>query len=131
MLTTNQEKAVVMLFDGRTVKKIAKELKVTERTIYNWKKDPEVISALRKMSNDYLGVEIPKLLKNQMKLATKSKSEIVRFYATKDLLDRADFVPNTEDKGESDAQLASEKYDELIRETAKARLDIQASVGDE
>ena len=131
MLTTNQEKAVVMLFDGKTVKKIAKELKVTERTVYNWKKDPEVISALRKMSEDYLGSEIPKLIKNQMRLATKSKSEIVRFYATKDLLDRADFVPKVENQGETDAQIASEKYDELIRETAKARLDAQASAGDE
>lgn len=83
------------------------------------------------MSNDYIGSEIPKLLKNQMKLATKAKSEMVRFYATKDLLDRADFVPNTEDKGESEAQEASEKYDELIRQTAKARLDLQASAGNE
>lgn len=31
----------------------------------------------------------------------------------------------------SEAELASEKYDELIRETAKARLDVQASAGDE
>lgn len=42
-------------------------------------------------------------------------------------------LPNEVEKNkeESDAQIASEKYDELIRETAKARLDIQASAGDE
>lgn len=131
MLTTNQEKAVVMLFDGKTVKTIAKKLKVTERTVYNWKKDKEVIAALRKLSDDFLGIEVSRLLKNQIKLATKAKSEMVRFYATKDLLDRADFMKKSEDMGDSDAQIASEKYDELIRETAKARLDVQASAGDE
>ena len=41
------------------------------------------------------------------------------------------FSDRPQDKGETEAQVASEKFDELIRETAKARLDLQASAGDE
>ena len=132
MLSAKQQKAAILLADGTmTQKQIAEELKVTEQTIVNWKKRKDFQEEQRKIAERFLANELGGLVKNQLDLALNAKSEMVRFSATKDLLDRADFVPNTEDKGESDAQLASEKYDELIRETAKARLDIQASAGDE
>ena len=43
-LSKKQRKAIIMLFKGdKNLEEIVKELKITERSIYNWKKDPEFI----------------------------------------------------------------------------------------
>jgi transposase len=92
MLNTKQTKAVAMLFDGKNQKSIATILKVHENTVSNWKKDPEFQRALQKLSDKYLAEQRAIMLKNQSRLALRARSEMVRFSATKDLLDRADIV---------------------------------------
>lgn len=94
MLTAKQTKAVALLFDGKTKKEIAEELKVTEKTIYNWRQLEEFKKELQKLSNDYLTEIRANLIKNQEKLALSAKSEMVKFSATKDLLDRIDAIQN-------------------------------------
>lgn len=97
MLTAKQTKAVAMLFDGKTKKEIAEELKVTEKTIYNWRQLEEFKIELQKIANDYLAEIRAKLIKNQEKLALGAKSEMVQFSATKDLLDRIDTIQSLAD----------------------------------
>lgn len=94
MLTAKQTKAVALLFDGKTKKEIAEELNVTEKTIYNWRQLDEFKNELQKVVNNYL-IEIrANLIKNQENLALNAKSEMVKFSATKDLLDRTDVIQN-------------------------------------
>lgn len=131
MLTTKQRKAVVMLFDGKKNREIAKELKVSEQSIYNWKHNSEFIAELKSLSDKYLGTEIPRILKHQIDLAFNARSEMVQFSATKDLLDRADFIPKNAGEEESDAQKASEKYDEIIKLAAQARANAETGAGAE
>lgn len=101
MLTAKQTKAVALLFDGKTKKEIAEELKVTEKTIYNWRQLEEFKKELQKLSNDYLTEIRANLIKNQEKLALSAKSEMVKFSATKDLLDRIDAIQSlSESSGE-------------------------------
>lgn len=101
MLTAKQTKAVALLFDGKTKKEIAEELKVTEKTIYNWRQLEEFKKELQKLSNDYLTEIRANLIKNQERLALGAKSEMVKFSATKDLLDRIDAIQSlSESSGE-------------------------------
>lgn len=101
MLTAKQTKAVALLFEGKTKREASKELKVSETTFYKWLKIPEFQQELQKLSNDYLTEIRAKLIKNQEKLALSAKSEMVKFSATKDLLDRIDAIQNlSESSGE-------------------------------
>lgn len=119
-----------MLSEGaKTQKEIAAELKVTEQTIVNWKKRKDFQEFHREFAIESLANGIGKLVANQIRLALDADSDSVKFSATRDLLDRARFELPLETQEESEAQKASEKFDELIKETAKARIDLQASTG--
>ena len=97
MLTVKQTKAVALLFEGKTKREASKVLKVSETTFYKWIKIPEFQQELQKLNNDYLAEIRAKLIKNQEKLALTANSEMVKFSATKDLLDRIDTIQSLAD----------------------------------
>ncbi|WP_374284206.1 phBC6A51 family helix-turn-helix protein [Lactococcus sp.] len=92
MLSTKQYKAVALWIDGKTKKQIAEELKVSERTVFYWFKNTEFLGKLKEENDKFLSALRVKLINHQFNLATKARSEMVQFSATKDLLDRADLI---------------------------------------
>jgi hypothetical protein len=87
-LTKNQIKAASLLVEGETRKKTAKQCGVAESTIYNWQRLPEFQNEMQKQGLSLVKIRLPILLDNMMDLALHDRSGMVRFNATKDLLDR-------------------------------------------
>ena len=91
VLNSKQKKCIRLLVDGvKTQKQIADEIKISEATICNWKKNEEFISeytsSLKKAMKDVAA----KAFQTEIKLLS-ARSEMVRLLAAKDLLDRAGF----------------------------------------
>lgn len=64
-LTEKQMKFVelYMRIDRPSIKEIAEILNVSERTIYNWKRDPKVVAAMkRESSNSQIMSELPEVI---------------------------------------------------------------------
>lgn len=81
-----------MLTENKTQKQIAKELKITEQTICNWKQDKEfknIIDENIKENFGSLAIDAQKELKKLL----KSKNEYIRIQVVKDILDRAGYKP--------------------------------------
>lgn len=106
MLSENQIQCInLMVTENKTQKQIAKELKITEQTICNWKKDKEFKEAIEKNIKENFGslaLDAQKELKNLL----KSKNEFVKMQAIKDILDRAGFKPT--DKVEHSGNIKSQ-----------------------
>ena len=82
---------------------LAKELNVSERTIYNWRKDPEFQQMKEKIVRESFSDMATKALKSLYNLSQNAKSEQVRFQSAADLLDRAGFKPT--DKHDVDMRI--------------------------
>lgn len=81
--------AVEMVFEGKKINAaIAKELDITERTLYKWKLKPEFKDAIKEMSNAKLSSSSGKLLRNMEKIAFKGNSEFARLQATQFLIEK-------------------------------------------
>ncbi len=72
---------------------LAEELKVSERTLYNWRKDPEFQKMKEKMVRETFSDIAAKALKSVVDLSQSANSELVRYQASADLLDRAGYKP--------------------------------------
>ncbi len=93
MLTAKQKKCVELLVSGEmTQKEIAKQIKVSEQTICNWKKDEEFIGEYDSLMRVCIQSFAAKAFQTQKKLL-EAKSEMVRYMVSKDILDRAGFKP--------------------------------------
>lgn len=97
MLKGKQKKCLELMLTGKySQKQIAKQLKVTEQTIVNWKKikefEEEFNSALRKKIN----LTAAKAFKTEVALLDKADTDSVKLNAAKDILDRAGFKPKDE-----------------------------------
>lgn len=83
-----------MLVSGNlTLGEIAKKLKISEKTLYNWRKEDEFDSELQRRLNIKVGTVAAAALRTQTNLLN-SKSDMVKHLAAKDLLDRAGYVPD-------------------------------------
>lgn len=92
MLKPKQEKAIAMLVDGGlSYGEIADTLKISEKTLYNWRKDEEFAEALREKLRLRISGIAPKALRRMEKLMDGAKNEMVSHLSAKDLLDRAGF----------------------------------------
>lgn len=114
MLKPKQKKCIEMLVCGSyTQVQIARELKISEQTICNWKKDEEFSSELSKQLRVCVQTLAPKAVRTMENLL-QSESDNVRFSAAKDILDRTGFKP--QEKLEVSGTLESEKskLDDLI-----------------
>lgn len=85
--------AIQQLFEGnKTRAKIAEELKVTDRTLYNWLNDIDFAKAQKDYADVQLKTYAPKAIEKVYKLLD-AESESVQLNAAKDILDRTGFKP--------------------------------------
>ena len=100
MLNKKQKKCLELMAMGElTQKEIANQIKVSEQTICNWKKNKEFMTEL----NDLIRISIQSLAAKAFKTQTNllnAKSEMVRYMVSKDILDRAGFKPDDKIKFE-------------------------------
>ena len=93
MLTEKQQKCIsLMISTNKTQKEIAKEIKISENSICDWKKNKEFnVEIERQMKENFgaLAIEAQKELRSLL----KSRNDNVRMQAVKDILDRAGYKP--------------------------------------
>lgn len=105
MLTAKQKKCIELLVSGcLTQKQIAAEIKVSEQTICNWKKQDEFNAEYDKMMRSCIQSFAAKAFKTHTDLLN-ARSEMVRFMVSKDILDRAGFKPVEKVEMEADMDL--------------------------
>jgi transposase len=91
MLNKKQKRCLELMAQGNySQKEIASQIKVSEQTICNWKKDKEFTTELSYLVRISIQSLAAKAFKTQTKLLD-AKSEMVRYMAAKDILDRAGF----------------------------------------
>ena len=91
MLRPRQKKCIELLITGNlTQADVARELKITEQTICNWKKDPEFCAELERLTREKLRGMAPRAARVLGELLS-SESDNVRLNAARDILDRAGF----------------------------------------
>ena len=94
MLSAKQKKCIELMALGTlSQKEIAKEIKITEQTLCNWKKDEEFMSELETRVRTSIRSLAAKALNTQTNLLS-AKSEMVRYMVSKDILDRAGYAPD-------------------------------------
>ncbi|SLC31276.1 Uncharacterised protein [Mycobacteroides abscessus subsp. massiliense] len=71
---------------------IAAEIDVNRSTISRWKHDNKFREGLKGYQVEYLSNQVPKALQTMINLLD-AKSELVRFQASKDILDRSGYTP--------------------------------------
>ncbi|BAS46651.1 helix-turn-helix domain-containing protein [Staphylococcus pseudintermedius] len=92
-MNPKQLKAINMMIEGQmTQKQIAEKLKVTEQTIVAWKKKQEFKDELFNAEREMLKGLSVKAVKTMEKLLN-AKSELVRYNAASDILDRTGHKP--------------------------------------
>ncbi|MGW7931865.1 phBC6A51 family helix-turn-helix protein [Staphylococcus xylosus] len=90
-LSKNQQKYIEIKNDtGQTDKVIAKKIGIDISTISRWKRKEEYILGQKGYQSYYLSNKVPKALLTMSKLLN-AKSELVRFQAAKDILDRTGY----------------------------------------
>lgn len=93
MLNREQEMCIkLMITENKTQKQIAKELKITEQTICNWKKDKEFKEEIQKQMQENFGI-LAIEAQQKLKKLLNSKNEYIQIQAIKDILDRAGYKP--------------------------------------
>jgi len=94
VLNSKQKKCIEMMALGdRTQKEIAEQLKVTEATICNWKKNEDFQTEYIEFMRQNLKGAVAKAFNTELQLLN-ARSEMVRLLAAKDVLDRAGFRPD-------------------------------------
>lgn len=80
-----------MLFENdKTIKEIAKELKVSDRAIYKWKNDPDFIQAQQEYAISVLDTALPDSVRELMKLINGKKvPAMVKLQAIQTVFKRA------------------------------------------
>lgn len=92
-LNSNHQKAIVLLFEGSMKRReIAEELNITEQTLYNWLKDDDFTEAYDDYVKTIMSKSSGKALNTMLSLLS-AKSEMVRFNAAKDIMDRGGLAP--------------------------------------
>lgn len=92
-LNKKHQKAIELLFEGSLKRReIAGELNISEQTLYNWLKDEKFTNAYDEYVKMIMGKSSGKALHTMLKLMS-ARSEMVRFNAAKDILDRSGYTP--------------------------------------
>ena len=122
MLSEKQMQCInLMVIENKTQKQIAKELKITEQTICNWKKDKEFKRKAVLYSNTVLMFFLGALLgvtgvldaQKELKKLLKSNNEYIKMQAVKDVLDRAGYKPTERIKNEVEP---SKKFADICKQ---------------
>jgi DNA-binding XRE family transcriptional regulator len=100
MLNKKQKKCLELMAIGElSQKEIANQIKVSEQTICNWKKDKEFITELDLLIRTSIQSLAAKAFRTHVNLLA-AKSEMVRYMVAKDILDRAGYKPDDKVKFE-------------------------------
>lgn len=95
MLNKKQKECIKLMVCGElSQREIAQVIKTTEQTICAWKKDEEFQAEYDALMRDEIKTLAPKARRTMDKLLA-AKSEMVRFSAAKDILDRAGYAEDT------------------------------------
>lgn len=122
-LKPKQRKCIeLMILGTKTQAEIARELKVTEQTICNWKKDSTFTRELTKANRTILNSLVPRAI-NKTAALLDAESEQVQLAAAKDILDRSGYKAPKEAKPDNTDQL--DKLDAILLEI---KLDAERSV---
>lgn len=93
MLTSKQNKAIALMVEKNlNQNEIAKELNVARQNISNWKRNAEFQEELLNAERNLLKGLTSKAIKTMEDLLT-AKSELVRYNAASDILDRTGHKP--------------------------------------
>lgn len=104
-----------LLLEGKTQKEIAKDIKVSEQTICEWKKDNEFKEELHKQMKEYFSVLAVKAQKCLNKLLD-SQNEYIQLQAIKDVLDRAGYKPvEKQITGNANINYTATTYEDFIK----------------
>lgn len=94
LLSAKKKKAIELMFQTKfSQKEIADEVGVHESTLSKWKHDDDYKEYTDKFARETIAQTAGKALGTMVRLLD-AKSELVRFNAAKDLLDRAGFAPS-------------------------------------
>jgi len=93
LLTRKQLETIQLMIEQEmTQREIAERLNISEVTISRWKKDEEFKRIFEKTLRDSINLSSSYAYRTMVKLLG-ARSELVRFQAAKDILDRAGFKP--------------------------------------
>lgn len=113
MLNEKQVQCInLMIVENKTQKQIANQLKITEQTICNWKKDKEFKNEIDKRIKENFG-SLAIDAQKELKKLLKSKNEYIRIQAVKDILDRAGYKPAERIKNEIEP---SKKFADICKQ---------------
>lgn len=115
MLKPKQKKCIELMVKGdMTQAEIARELKISEQTICNWKKDGEFAGELERANRLVISSLVPRAISKTAALLN-AENEQVQLAAAKDILDRAGYKP--QDKIQVDGTIkTSEKLADVFRQ---------------
>lgn len=114
MLNKKQKKCAELMCLGTLSQvEIAKELKITEQTICNWKKDDEFLQEISKSAQQKIIRIVPKAI-NKLNALLDSKNEAIQLNAIKDVLDRAGLKAQSDVK--INANITSEKLADVFKQ---------------
>lgn len=109
-----QKKCIeLMVLGTKTQAEIARELKVTEQTICNWKKDGKFVAELEKANHIVINSLVPRAI-NKTAALLNAESEQVQLAAAKDILDRAGYKPPKEVKADIGITKPGEKLADVF-----------------
>lgn len=109
-----------MLIEGcLTQKKIAEQLKITEQTICNWKKDREFTDEHDRLLKDSFKAYIPEARNSLIELMRNAQSEMVKLNATNSVLEKAGINPKQQIETKNvnlNTEMTAEEADKIIEE---------------
>lgn len=127
MLNKAQKKCLELMLTGNlTQKEIAAQIKKTEQTICNWKKDEEFMGEYNRLMRLSIQTLAAKAYQTQVKLLD-AESENVRFMTAKDILDRAGY--KSAEKLEFNGNVTN-SYDELTADELRVLAKACETAGD-
>ena len=104
-----------LVLENKTQKEIAKEIKVTEQTICEWKKDAEFQKEIQTQTKECFSILAIKAQKELSNLL-ESKNEYIQLQAVKDVLDRAGYKPiDKQITGNASINYTANTYEEFIK----------------
>ncbi len=113
-LSGKQKKCIELMMEGKlTQKEIAAEIKVTEKTICEWKKNENFMEVYDETVRNALRFSAAKAF-SKVNALIDDKNPFVAFYAAKDVLDRGGFKPT--DKMELTEKVAPTIIDDIAGE---------------
>ena len=102
-LTNKHKTALKLLFEGNyTIDEIAKIVKISRQTLYNWQNDEDFKAAMKELEDDFdrktrsrIRTLVRGALDRQERILTQSRNDNAAAVVAKDVLDRAGFMPDS------------------------------------